>query len=215
VLIGLQSGRTHDGSRLSEAGLSVHRAQRRRSRLGAVVATLLVALVIVGGAAAGFMLAGIPSAFAESPPPSAAVAPTPVLPAQDAAGDDLATLPRYPASVRTSYQQEVQGTTVVTAVAYVTDAELDDVRGFYRRIFRELGWEVAELDFSLTQWVFVISSGAETALVVLTNSGGTVTIELELEQPQETEPSTAPAAPLPPAPPPPPPGDGDDDDLDD
>jgi hypothetical protein len=195
----------------------------QRTVTGALAAAVLAVLVIVGGALAGFALAGLSSSVADRPlvDPVLILTPSPaVLPQSDVSGEDLARLPRYPGSWRTEYQQETQGNSLVTDVGYVTDAELDDVRGFYRRVFREQGWDVAELDFSLTQWLFVVSSGAETAIVALKSHEQTVVIDVELEQPLPA-PTTAPASmpieqPIVPAPPPPlPPGDGDDDDYDD
>jgi hypothetical protein len=172
-------------------------------------------------AAAGFAAAGLIPARPESPSSDSAPAvtmPPAVLPAADAAGEDLLGLPRFPGSVRTAFHREVQGGALVTDVEYVADAELDDVRGFYRVTFRQYGWEVIELDFSLTQWVFLVSMGQDVALVAFEAQAATVTIEIELEQPQPVptavpQPS-APTAPVVPPPPPPPPPVGDDDAYD-
>jgi hypothetical protein len=178
--------------------------------------------VIAGAAAVGFAAAGLIPASVQpaSSGPSSAVAATPVaLPAADVAGEDLVALPRYPRSWRTAFHREMQGGTLVTNLAYVTDAELDDVRGYYRGVFRQHDWEVIELDFSLTQWVFLVSSGQDVALVTFESQEGNVVIEVELEQPQPI--TTAPPQPSVPAvpvrPPPPPPAppaddDGSDDD---
>jgi hypothetical protein len=202
--------------------LSQDPALQRPSRPGALAAAALVVLVIAGAAAVGFAVAGlIPASFQPaSTGSSAAIAATPVpLPAADVTGEDLVALPRYPGSWRTAFHRETQGGTLVTNLAYVTDAELDDVRGYYRGVFRQHGWEVIELDFSLTQWVFLVSSGQDVALVTFESQEGNVVIEVELEQPQlitTTPPQpSVPAVPVRPAPPPPAPpaeDDGSDDD---
>jgi hypothetical protein len=96
---------------------------------------------------------------------------------------------------------------------YLVSAELDDVRSFYRRTFREHGWEVVELDFTRGEWVFLVSSGRRVALVEIEPRGPFIEIDLELEV--SARPPRPPSSPEPPPPPPPPDDDDGDDDDDD
>jgi hypothetical protein len=142
------------------------------------------------------------------------------VPVADVRGRDLANLPRYPDAVRTAFLRELQGSTEVTAIEYMAaGAELDDVRAFYRRIFRERGWELIELDFSGGEWIFLVERKGRAALVEIEERGRRIVVEIELERPIAggSPPSAGTPEPQPPppaAPPPtaPPPGDDDDDD---
>jgi hypothetical protein len=197
--------------------------QHPRSGPSAALAALVAVLAIAGGAAAGVLLvdrlpAPVPDASSASP----AATDEPV--AADVRGSDLADLPRFPGSVRTDYVRQRQGSAQVTAIVYASaDAELDDVRAFYRRIFRERAWELIELDFSSGEWIFLVERKGRVALVEIEDHGRRVIVEIELERPiaARTPPSTptprpqAPAPAPPPPPPAPPPGDDDDDDADD
>lgn len=91
---------------------------------------------------------------------------------------------------------------MVTELRYVAAAELDAVRAYYRRAFRENGWKVVELDFTRGEWVFLVSSGRRVALVWIEPAGSQVRVTLELEAPVSVTPA------------PPPPDDDDDDDDD-
>jgi hypothetical protein len=183
---------------------------------------LVAALAIAGGGAVGMLLvdrlaADHPAELA-SPTPRA-TGPAPVA---DVRGTDLANLPRYPHAVRTAYLRERQGSAEVTAIEYVAaDAELDDVRAFYRRIFRERGWELIELYFSGGEWIFLVERKGRAALVEIEEHGRRIVVEIEVERPiaARTPPGAATPEPQPHphAPPPPPatpPGDDDDDDDD-
>jgi hypothetical protein len=144
--------------------------------------------------------------------------PTPAasLPAADVEGEDLPDLGRYPGSVRTTYLREQQGSASVTIIDYVTTAELDDVRAFYRRIFRENEWELIELDFAGGEWVFLVESGNRVALVEIELGSPFTRIAIELEEPAPSPASSPTPTPTPtPPPPPPPPPDDDDDGFDD
>lgn len=102
---------------------------------------------------------------------------------------------------------------VVTELRYLVSAELDDVRSFYRRTFREYGWEVVGVDVARGEWVFLVASGRRVALVEIELRGAFIEIDLEVEAPaQRPRPSPRPE---PPPPPPPPDDDDDDDDGDD
>jgi hypothetical protein len=195
-----------------------HRAARGTRGPRTAISALLAVLAIAGGAAlGGFVVDRIPLRTPEAA--VATPAPTATLPSEDVAGDSIAGLPRYPGSVRTAYLQERQGETAVVAAEYVTGAELDDVRAFYRRAFREHDWELVELDFATGEWIFLIQRGARVALVEIEDHGHRTVIEVEAEEPVRSGDSKASATPRPtptPQPPPPaqsaPPDDDDDDD---
>jgi hypothetical protein len=190
--------------------------QRARSGPSAALAALVAVLAIAGGAAAGVLLVDrlpgpTPDASSSSP------APTDEPVAADVRGSDLADLPRFPGSVRTDFRRERQGSTEVSAIVYSSaDAELDDVRAFYRRIFRERAWELIELDFSNGEWIFLVERKGRVALVEIEDHRRRIIIEIELERPIAARAPSSTATPRPqaPAPAPPPPGDDDDDDDD-
>ena len=195
------------------------RPPRPGSRGGALRVALtafVAALAIAGGTAAGVLLVDRlpgPNPDAASPSP----APTEEPAAADVRGRDLADLPRFPGSVRTDYLRERQGSTEVTAIVYAAaDAELDDVRAFYRRVFRERAWELIELDFSGGEWIFLVEKKGRVALVEIEDHRRRIIVEIELERRIAARPpSSAPTpGPQPPAPAPPPPGDDDDGDDD-
>lgn len=159
-------------------------------------------------------------------PPAATPTPapveTPAAPPRDAPGEDIADMPRFPGSVRVSHSVSRQGDSDVTELVYVADAGVDDVRSFYRRSFRELDWEVVELDVTRGEWVFLVTSGERVALVQIQPREPLAEIRIELEVPAPPAPlppatPTPPPPPSPPEPPPapqpppaPPPGDDDD-----
>ena len=171
-------------------------------------------VLVVAGAWLGLLVADRlldPSTMAEQPTPTL----TTELPVVDVAGDDVSGLPRYPGAVRTAYDRERQGTKAVTAVDYVATAQQDDVRAFYRRVFREEGWELIELDFSGGEWVFLVEKGRRAAFVEIEDGGTYTIIQIEVERSSEAarpRPTPTPATQPPPRPPP---GDDDDDDGDD
>jgi hypothetical protein len=183
------------------------RAPLRRALSGVAAAVLVVAAAGLGVLVADRLLDR--STAVEQPTPT----PTAGVPDVDVAGEDLPDLARYPGAIRTAYLHEPQGTTTVTVIDYVVAAELDDVRAFYRRVFREEGWELIELDFSGGEWIFLVERGNRAALVEIEGGAATTTIEIELEEPIDAATPRPRATPTPrPPPPPPPPGDDDGDD---
>ena len=187
------------------------RASLRSALSGVVAAVLIVAAAWLGVLVADRLLDR--STAVEQPTPT----PTAVLPDVDVDGADLRDLARYPGAVRTAYARERQGTKAVTTVEYVATAELDDVRAFYRRVFREEGWELVELDFSGGEWVFLVEKGRRAAYVEIEDGGTYTIVQIEVERSIDaaTPRPTPTPRPPPPPPPPPPPGDDDDDDGDD
>lgn len=197
-----------------------------RSRAASVLTAALVLAVLTIAAAVAIWAGTLIGAAGAPPVSSPTPTPEPTMVAVEVAGADLPDLPRFADAVRVSYLSEAQGSSNVTAIEYLASAELDDVRGFYRRTFREQAWELVELDFVADEWVFLVSKGDRVALVEIEPRGPFVAVEIEVAEPAPTPsppaatatPTLAPAppAPAPPPPPPPPlPGDDDDDDGDD
>lgn len=138
------------------------------------------------------------------------------VPESDVPGEDLAGLPRYPDSVRIEYQRELTEGLTQARTKYVVDAEPDEVRAFYREVFRSEGWSVGDLGFSSDRWYFFILEGEREALVEIRPSQDLVEIEIELAEPRpggnDAEAPAPPPAPVQPTPRPLPYGDDFDDD---
>jgi hypothetical protein len=140
------------------------------------------------------------------------------LPKADVPGEDFSDLPRYPDSVRTKYERRVsKAGLVLVDTEYVASAELGDVRGFYRGVFRSEGWTVASLDVSEGEWDFLVTKGNREAVIEIETRRGLVETEIELSEPQKDtdvqKDSASPQRPEQPTPAPSttPPSDGDDD----
>jgi hypothetical protein len=194
---------------MSRRPREVQRAPLRRALFGVAAAVLVVAAAWFGVLVAERLLDR--STAVEQPTPTPIVA----LPDVDVAGEDLRNLARYPGAVRTAYLHEAQGTTTVTVIDYAVAAELDDVRAHYRRVFREEGWELIELDFSGGEWIFLVERRNRAALVEIEDGPAFTTVEIELEEPigeATPRPRSTPTPRPPPPPAPAPPGDDDDDD---
>lgn len=196
-----------------------------RSRAASVLTAALTVAVLTMAAAVAIWAGTLIGAAGAPPVPSPTPTPAATMAAVDVPGADVPDLPRFADAVRVSYLSEAQGSSSVTSIEYLASAELDEVRGFYRRAFREQAWELVELDFVAGEWVFLVSKGARVALVEIEPRGSFVAVEIEVAEPAASPPPPTPAAtptlaPAPPAPapppppPPPPPGDDDDDDDD-
>jgi hypothetical protein len=114
------------------------------------------------------------------------------LPKADVPGENFSDLPRYPDSVRIEYQRRVSKAGLVVIDAdYVASARLDDVRQFYRGVFRSEGWTVAGFDVSEGEWDFFLTKGDREALIDIESRGARgklVETEIEVSEPQkETE----------------------------
>jgi hypothetical protein len=188
----------HDPGRPSAVGLRT------------ALSVTLAALVIAAAAALGALVVDLGtnrSPDVEAPTPT----PAPSMPTVDVAGEDPPRLARYPGAVRIAYVRERQGATTVTGIEYIADADIDQVRAHYRRIFREEGWELVEVAFERGDWVFLVERGRRVALVEIESRDPLVGIEVELEQPVAPVATTSPTpTPTPRPPPPPPPPDDDD-----
>ncbi|HVM25978.1 MAG TPA: hypothetical protein VM253_11330 [Candidatus Limnocylindrales bacterium] len=193
-----------------------------------------LALLIVAVLAGGFVLGSAMTVFGDhgpgdtvSPSPSStpAVSSTAAaLPGADVEGEDLARLPRYPGAIRTEFAISVDERYRLTAVEYLVDATVAEVRAFYQRVIDDHGWERADVNYAAGEWTYVLVDGRTEALVEIEEWNGLVEIDLQVSEPISTpspEPTPEPTrrpTPQPAAPPPPPPsptGDDDDDDSDD
>lgn len=105
------------------------------------------------------------------------------IPAEDARGEALPGLPRPPGSVRTGYfREEADGLALVRA-AYLARERPDAVRGFYRGVFREDGWQVANVEYSGDIWHFLVLRGNREAGVEVAPRDGGSEVEIELSGP--------------------------------
>jgi hypothetical protein len=102
--------------------------------------------------------------ISERPSPSN-TKPAPSLPAEDVPGKDIRDLPRYPGSVRVEYNRKEQNRFVFTRLRYLSHAKLDNIRGFYRGVFRSKNWMVANAEFSEGEWAFLVVYGEREAQV--------------------------------------------------
>lgn len=103
----------------------------------------------------------------------------PVL-AGDAAGVDLADLPRYPGAVRVAFTQSRFDGLETTTVRYEAVAHLEPVRAFYRQTIEANGWTVGDVTYSERQWAFLLISGTREAILKLVSAGPNVTIAIQL-----------------------------------
>ena len=121
--------------------------------------------------------------ISERPTPSN-TKPTPSLPAEDVPGKDIRDLPRYPGSVRVEYNRKEQNRFVFTRLRYLSHAKLDNIRGFYRGVFRSKNWMVANAEFSEGEWAFLVVYGEREAQVrIEPHSRGITRVDIELSEP--------------------------------
>jgi hypothetical protein len=172
------------------------------------LAVVFVVLLLFAGYAMGRAYVALAPLLAPSSPvPTSVAEPTTIpLPTEDVAGNDLPRLPRYPGAIRTEYREFHEDAVPVIHIEYLARAETNDVRLFYRRIFSEQGWTVADLRFEFGQWVYLLVGHGQELEVEITPRAGL--LEIAMEQRQIVQP----AQPRPPAPPAAPPDDDDDDD---
>ena len=105
------------------------------------------------------------------------------IPAEDARGEALPGLPRPPGSVRTGYSREEAGGLALVRAAYLAREGPDAVRGFYRGVFREGGWQVANVEYAGDVWHFLVLRGELEAGVEVAPRDGGSKVEIELSGP--------------------------------
>lgn len=156
-----------------------------------VLATLASALLLaLAGFGLGWFLSGRQIAnLQEGPGSPPAMTTTPAkpdaaLPKAGVPGEEFSDLPRYPGSVRVEYQRRASDAGLVLVdTEYVTPAKLDDVREFYRNVFRSEKWTVAGLDASEDEWDFFVTKGEREAVIEIESRGELVEIEIEVSEP--------------------------------
>lgn len=107
------------------------------------------------------------------------------MPIRDVTGADIEDLPRFPGAIRVEYRNVIVGDLVETEVEYVAAAELDDVHDYYRQLFDEYGWTVADLGIYQGEWTFFVVSGEREAIVELEARQSLVEVEVEVSEPYE------------------------------
>jgi hypothetical protein len=108
---------------------------------------------------------------------------SPAIPESDAAGEDLALLPRFPGSVRSSFERGRSGELAITRTEHLVRAPLDDVRRFYRQAFSQNEWLVLEVSYDDETWRFRLRADNQEGVVQLQAFGEVVQISLEVSEP--------------------------------
>lgn len=192
-------------------------ANRARANLVPVVGSILLCAALLVGVAA-FLASPRLTILGQEPIAMPTQSPTPSptasarLPSADVAGEDLATLPRYPGSIRSDYEVAVDEAYRLIVTEYLADAGIDEIRAFYQGVIAAHGWERADIGFSNGEWSYALVDGSLLALIEIEEANGLVEIDLQMSEPLAVSTPTPTEEPAPPAPPPPsPPGDDDDD----
>lgn len=105
------------------------------------------------------------------------------MPERDVTGEDIPDLPRYPGSVRVEFRDVIVGDLAEIEVEYVVLSDLDSVHAYYRQVFDDYGWIVADLGIYQGEWTFLVVSGEREAIVELEARQSIVEIEIELTEP--------------------------------
>jgi hypothetical protein len=105
------------------------------------------------------------------------------IPVEDARGEALPGLPRPPGSVRTGYSREKANGLALVRAAYLAKEGPDAVRGFYRGVFREGGWQMANVEYAGDVWHFLVLRGDLEAGVEVAPRDGGSKVEIELSGP--------------------------------
>jgi hypothetical protein len=153
-----------------------------------IIAVVLALLLFAAGFAVGRIFTT--RELAVRAPVTQAVVPSTLpegakLPTIDVTGADIEGLPRYPGSVRVEYQRLIVGDFLETEVEYVLPGELDSVHEFYRQVFADEGWVVADIGIYQGEWTFFVVSGEREARVELEARQSLIEIEIELSEPLE------------------------------
>ncbi len=161
----------------------IHPLNRNLLPLMLVIAAALFAVGFASGRLSLYgRLAEIERALAATPEPI--ILPEEAeMPTRDVTGADVEGLPRFPGSVRVEYRHVILGDLEEMEVEYVAAAELDDVHDFYRNVFDEEGWIVADLGIFQGEWTFFVVSGEREAVVELEARQSLVEVEIEVMEP--------------------------------
>ncbi len=170
-----------------------------RAGMALLLVAVLVLGVILGSAIAAFGRGGTAPTASPTPTPLPSSAPNAELPGADAEGHELARLPRYPDSIRTEYEISIDDRYRLTAVEYLADASIEEVRAYYQRVMDQHGWERADITYAAGEWTYVLVDGSTEALVELEQWNGLIEIDLQISEPiaptkanptQSTQPAT-------------------------
>lgn len=171
-------------------------AERQRSQQRSIVKTrhlvgMMIAglLLLVTGFAGGiawteFRLSEVQSAG--QPIISTALLEKTAVPTSEVPGADVPGLPRFPGASRVEYRQVIDGDLLETEVEYVVANDLEVVHDFYRDVFDEQGWKVADLGVYQGEWTFFVISGEREALMEIESRGELIEIEIEITEPLGT-----------------------------
>ncbi len=151
-----------------------------------IAGLLLLTIGFAGGTLwAGYQTSAGQETVSQEPAPAAplglAASPTTEVP-----GTDVEGLPRYPGSSRVEYRQVLDGELMETEVEYVVADELQVVHDFYRNVFEEEGWTVADLGVYQGEWTFFVIQGRREALMEIESRGALIEIEIEINEPLNT-----------------------------
>ena len=164
----------------------------RKGRNPAVIASLIAVglLLLMAGFIMGRLTGNLPQNGSVQAASSIITAvPTADLsvPALDVPGDDIPGLPRYPGMRRVEFRHDVLGDLLETEVEYVMDGTLESVHDFYRQVFDDEGWNVADLHIFQGEWTFFVIQDDREALVELESRGPLIEVEIELTEPIPAE----------------------------
>lgn len=109
------------------------------------------------------------------------------VPDLDVPGEDITGLPPYPGMRRVEYRQVMLGDLLETEVEYVMEGELEPIHNYFRQVFEEHGWDVADLHIFQGEWTFFVIKGDREALVELESRGPLIELEIELTEPMSVE----------------------------
>lgn len=151
-------------------------------------------MLSLAGFVAGWALAGNTDWLLASRERPQAAAPeeaprpqNPSIPSEDVTGSDIPGLSRYPGSVRIEYIREDQGNMIWTEIEFLTDADMSQVREFYRDSFRSEDWSVNDVGFAQNAWVFFIVKGDREVFVEIRPRGNIVEVDIEQTEPKEKD----------------------------
>lgn len=155
-------------------------------KLTTIAAILLTGLLLLAaGVIIGRLSLDIQPRATASVVPSLVAVPTADLsvPDMDVPGEEIPGLPRFPGMRRVEYRQVILGNLLETEAEYVMEGPLEPIHDFYRQVFDEEGWSVADLQIFQGEWTFFVIQNGREALVELESRGPLVEVEIELNEP--------------------------------
>lgn len=163
-------------------------------RVSFLTVAIVALMLSLAGFVAGWTLAGNADWLLASRERPQAAAPeeaprpqNPSIPSEDVTGSDIPGLSRYPGSVRIEYIREDQGNMIWTEIEFLTDADMSQVREFYRDSFRSEDWSVNDVGFAQNAWVFFIVKGDREVFVEIRPRGNIVEVDIEQTEPKEKD----------------------------